>query len=277
MDEEESGELNNRNHFNPSNGNAKNEDAEEEEEDDEDDTNLSQSDYVRSMPTNATTTRARGKKGKKNSDFLGGSMVIGSIDPALWKLETDRVAVKLAAFASAKNSSFLSTGSSEWADHVDAIREYALLHRKSGSSGHAEGVGNTINASSSRSSSSSSQYSKNSSKLNNTNTKQQMAIESLVSELTTMKSTLDTGLHKIRHLEQIVNRQGATAACALTYSSINDVRIWKYLFVFCICLLRFYFFTLRLCSFMYILIYYFSLFSFFVDNCTRTYCKSKSA
>ena len=127
--------------------------------------------------------------------MLGASMMQCAIDPALWKAETERVAVKLAAHRS--SSAQMGVGA-EWADHVEAMRKYTVQH----SSGT-----DVDNCSSRRVGSSVSEA----------------AVPKVVGSLERIRGDLTSSLAKVRSLEAMINKLGSVPQSAMLFSSVQTV------------------------------------------------------
>lgn len=139
---------------------------------------------------------------------LGSSMMVGTIDPVLWKAETERVAAKLAAASTRVGGAHLS---SEWADHVQTLRQYRSLHTPSSTatstrdSEGAAAVGGPSGSSHRREGTASSSV--------------------LTGQLHRMRTDISNCQSRIRTLEKLLNRTGEVPAATLTYTTYKSVGI----------------------------------------------------
>lgn len=131
-------------------------------------------------------------------NLLAGSMVIGAIDPVLWKAETERVASKLASHAAGQRTSL---SSAEWADHVELLKRHAESQRPGpvdGEVGVRQGRGSGASGTA-------------------------QAADAVLEELRRKKTDVEDALAKLRRMELAINKLGGVPAGALAYSSLKTV------------------------------------------------------
>jgi hypothetical protein len=141
----------------------------------------------------------RGGTGSGRRGGLGASMVMGGIDPMQWKAETERVAVKLAAHTARTQGGHLS---SEWMDHVEALKQYRVAHTMSATG--ADGDGAQERAGRHRAPT--------------------VSATALAAQLQVMRADIGSYQARIRSLEQLLNRTGGVPAAALTFTALRSVR-----------------------------------------------------